>query len=76
MVTLNILQEIDQLCDEWEPEPLFETIKPTKVEYEAPVISRYRVTEPAYCLIPSMMSAEHLALGIWCQFDSRVAERH
>ena len=43
------LQEIDELCEDWQPEPLFSQLTEAQKAYEPPVVSRCSpgVTSPA-----------------------------
>ena len=34
------LQEIDELCEDWQPEPLFSHLTEAQKAYEPPVVSR------------------------------------
>ena len=34
------VQEIDELCDDWQPEPLFSQLTEAQQSYEPPVVSR------------------------------------
>ena len=47
------LQEIDELCEDWQPEPLFSHLTEAQKAYEPPVVSRCSplVTSSAFTLI-------------------------
>ena len=40
-------QEVDELCEEWQPEPLCGPLPAAQRDYEPPVISRWAATASA-----------------------------
>lgn len=45
LAVLAVPQEIDELCEEWEPEPLFPAVTPEQAAWQEPVISSQTGTQ-------------------------------
>lgn len=47
--TSALTQEIDELCDEWEPEPLYPPVSAAQAAWKEPVISSQAGTQVCWC---------------------------